>query len=264
MTEWWAAVVLGGIGIVAWLVATAWRGARAHTAAPAAQASLREGLDVFLAPWRADLDRTRRQVVRISLEPLDQDELLRSKVGGQAWWPEGEPAPTAADGTALVLLAQIDLGEMPAIAGFPDRGLLQFFISATSGFGADWDQEGDSLVAYWPDVSMRARRLPVAGDREYLPHRPSRPLAMHFELRDELVSSTDHRFRALCGGRVFEAAARFAATRGWTPICSRRPSWSRSRALATRLAATRTSPRTIPAAITTRKSCCSNSIPTST
>ena len=78
---------------------------------PAPEETVSEAtLQAALEPHRQALEATRRPVVRIELEDFPQDEPQASKVGGSAWWPEGEAAP-------LAFGAHVPFGPMLAIAG---------------------------------------------------------------------------------------------------------------------------------------------------
>lgn len=71
-----------------------------------------------------------------------------TKIGGTPYWPVDEEWPTQ-KGTPMICLAQLDLSRLPAIPGYPSKGLLQFFIS-------DYDDWGNSLnckVIYHTDTS---------------------------------------------------------------------------------------------------------------
>ena len=63
-----------------------------------------------------------------------------SKFGGQPWWPRDLDYPHSASGNPLYLLAQINLAEAPALPGFPNRGLLQFFIANDEVYGFDFER----------------------------------------------------------------------------------------------------------------------------
>jgi hypothetical protein len=140
-------------------------------------------VDRFLAPYREALDRLRRPVVRIGLEPFAEDSLTASKVAGRAWWPECEAAPKGEDAADMTLLSQTNVSEVPALAGYPLKGLLQFFIVATDVYGANFDDalslanlgvQRNFRVVYWPDLSRQAK-APAIASSDILPQRPDAP-----------------------------------------------------------------------------------------
>ncbi|TNJ34809.1 DUF1963 domain-containing protein [Arenimonas terrae] len=202
-----------------WLLARAMPHANAK---PTTEPVTAAHVDAFLAPHRATFEASRRPVHHLSLEPFADDEPTASKVGGRAWWPQDEPAPTGSKGQPLVLLAQINFAELPPTPGYPDRGLLQFFITANDFYGANFDgqlgedeltRQRDFRVVYWRDTERPSQRLPlVTGD--YLPHRPEQPLRMGFEPGREGLSAVDDRFQAAWPGGLYAAAEAHAARQG--------------------------------------------------
>ena len=80
--------------------------------------------------------------------------LFDSKLGGSFYLPEGMDVPEV-KGNKLSLLAQINLDQQPKITGFPDKGLLQFFI-ADDGYyglgGAGEDRSQAAAVRYIAEV----------------------------------------------------------------------------------------------------------------
>jgi uncharacterized protein YwqG len=175
-------------------------------------------IDAFIAPQLARLEATRRPVIRIELMPMSEDELRISKVGGRAYWPRGQRYPTGADGRALYLLAQIDFAQVPATDGYPNHGLLQFYIADTDSYGMNFDggmneaalsRQRDYRVVYWPDTQAdpEAMTLPPSN---LLPHDPDKPRRMVFSVETELLTLEDHRFDGLFAGNAYAAIESYA------------------------------------------------------
>lgn len=216
-------VVAGILAVLGfWLVG---RQDRAVTSLPTLEKPVSEAtVQAALEPFREGLEATRRPVVRIDLEDFPQDDPQASKVGGSAWWPEGESAPVGQDGEDLVLLAQINFAEMPASPGYPGTGLLQFFISPDDFYGANIDSDFSAeelsvqrgfRVAYWPDTFAPGRVLPVNADEEFMtPHLPDKPRRMRFIAGDEVLSSSDYRFDQLLGGNAYKILEAWAKANG--------------------------------------------------
>ena len=184
-----------------------------------------EQVEAALAPYRAALEKTRRPVARIALEAMATDDATVSKVGGRAWWPAGQPAPTSDQGMTLVLLAQLNFAELPDMPGYPRTGLLQFFIALDDYYGAGFDGPGEEdglaeqrgfRVMYWPDISGPSEPLspPIKRADDYSPHDPRVPRRMRFQLDSEPLSAADHRFHALMGGDAFAAFDAWSRERG--------------------------------------------------
>lgn len=183
-----------------------------------------ELVQAALEPYREALEASRRPVVQISLVDFPEDEPLASKVGGSAWWPRAEAAPVGEDGSALVLLAQINFGEMPASTAYPDSGLLQFFIAPDDYYGANFDsgfsveelsEQRNFRVVYWPDTSGPEQTLPPQADEDYMtPHLPDKPRRMQFAAGQERMSSSDYRFDQMLGGNGYERFEAWADENG--------------------------------------------------
>lgn len=62
---------------------------------------------------------------RISFTPGATDPLVRTKVGGQPWWPKQLERPTCGEGHAMSFMAQIRCGDIPGFDGGPGS-LLSF------------------------------------------------------------------------------------------------------------------------------------------
>src|SRR5688500_10637751 len=89
------------VPLVLALLAGLWLLARATpraNAKPPTEPVTAAHVDAFLAPHQAVLDASRRPVHYLSLEPFADGEPTASKVGGRAWWPQDEPAPTGSKG----------------------------------------------------------------------------------------------------------------------------------------------------------------------
>lgn len=51
-----------------------------------------------------------------------------SRFGGRPAWPKDQPPLAGQNGKPMIFLAQINFEEAPPLEGFPDSGLLQFFV----------------------------------------------------------------------------------------------------------------------------------------
>ena len=158
-----------------------------------------------LKPVEAALAATERDVVKIELVAVDEDLPWISKVGGVPYLAIGEKMPVTEDGHEMVLLAQINFADVPPMAGYPERGLLQFFIVRASDEFVYGMNLGDySVQSLMQQHSFRVRYIakPVS-DRAQLqtvelpdtqgltPHDPRKPRAMRFRKARERISITD-------------------------------------------------------------------------
>jgi uncharacterized protein YwqG len=147
--------------------------------------------------------------------------------------PSGVPWPRAGDGSGerLHLLAQFNLAELPAPAGFPERGWLQFFILAGETYGMDLANLASGAghaVLYHPPAAGAPGQAEEEGpglddhiESLGLPFLEDRPVALTGEPVKAPLSYSDFRFAA----RARELAAADPATWSWLdgPMPADRP-----------------------------------------
>lgn len=90
---------------------------------------LRAKLDMLFAK----IDEKFPPVETVRLKPVhDKTTVFDSKMGGVPYFPKEMEYPTVREGDdkgkPLYFLAQLNFGELPHIKGFPEKGILQFFI----------------------------------------------------------------------------------------------------------------------------------------
>ena len=178
--------------------------------------------DTILAPYAAALASTQRPALAIALEPMADDDVLVGKVGGRAYWPQGHDYPRDGNGKPLFLLAQIDFSKTPKLTGYPDSGLLQFFIANDDLYGADFDAPAQSSaqkgfrVVYWPAplAAPDPSTVPVSHGETYLPMDPRKPRRMRFSAGSETIGAGDAGIETILGQSVYTLAEAYAARNG--------------------------------------------------
>ena len=163
-----------------------------------------------LEPFREQLLQTKQTFVRATAEKSRNTKLWESKVGGQPYLPKGQTWPVASDGRELFFLAQLNFSEMPPLAPFPSKGIVQFFILDDDLYGMNFD-EGEKQdtfrVLYHPDVVQNEAGLqtaaPMLRDFEELPHHPDESYPLKFSLEEEVVAITDYQFDQIFGADFF-------------------------------------------------------------
>lgn len=103
-----------------------------------------EKLDKLLAK----VDEKIKPVGTVRLKPKRATTtVFDSKLGGVPYFPKGMEYPTVREGynegKPLRLLAQLNLGALPKLEGFPTEGMLQFFVFHDDLYGADFDAPCD-------------------------------------------------------------------------------------------------------------------------
>ncbi len=82
-----------------------------------------------------------------------------ARLGGPAWFADGEAWPRGPDGEMLEFVAQFDLARLPPLEGFPARGVARFFVGRGDIWGANFDAPDRSNVrVLWHDGPQSAGR----------------------------------------------------------------------------------------------------------
>ncbi len=99
------------------------------------------------------MEELKKPCVKITLTDT-KPSVFESKVSGLGYIPHDGSVPTDSEGRQLRLLAQIDCAEIQ-LAGFPEKGLLQFWLAGTDLYGCDFDnptnQDGFRVI-YYPET----------------------------------------------------------------------------------------------------------------
>jgi len=146
-----------------------------------------------------------------------------SKLRGVPYYPKDRPWPLDAEGKPLVMLAQINFAEMPALPGYPTEGILQLYISPGYNDTQIWGMRVDAAprselerltdqsyfrAIYFPHVTRDAGSLitttpPVDFNDDY-----SFPAMLEARLTFAMASSyvrpEDYRFRRFFGQDGFD------------------------------------------------------------
>lgn len=163
-----------------------------------------------MEPFRERLLQTKAPFVRARAGKSGSLQLWQSKVGGNPYWPKGADWPSNSSGEELFFLAQINFAEVPTLAPFPNKGIVQFFIADDGHYGMDEDEaelQNGFRVIWHPepinDNNLLQSRAPL---RPYddLPHHPDESFPLKFELAEETASLPDYRFWEIFGQDFFQ------------------------------------------------------------
>ncbi|MFT3860796.1 YwqG family protein [Micropruina sp.] len=119
------------------------------------------------------VELTQQPVVRLEEAPGDT-HAYATNLGGPFYAPPGFDWPRTALGQLMLPLAQLNFAELPRLPGFPDSGMLQFFIADEDSYGMDLDNltsQTGFRVIYHREVGeiTLPNPVPVASDAEGLP-----------------------------------------------------------------------------------------------
>jgi len=160
------------------------------------------GLPSELEAYRDTILSTRMSYLDIDLLPSLHLLPWQSKVGGHPYLLSGQNYPLNEQGEPLFFLAQINFKEFPRLSGYPENGLLQFFINDDRSFGAK--VPNGFQVRYHPQVYTDANyvqdvKWPLRVFGPDLPFDPLASWAMRAERKEELVAPLDYRFEEKLG-----------------------------------------------------------------
>jgi uncharacterized protein YwqG len=169
--------------------------------------------DLIYANFSAELEQFRDQIEAsvkpyIHITPTENEalNLWQSKFGGLPYLPKDCEYPRDNKGNPLFLLAQINLAEMPELEGFPEEGILQFYIADADDYGLDFDnpkKQDRFRVLYFPEVSKSEGDLIT--DFSFLPSPELLPFvygmacSLVFQQNVMPVTVEDFQFQTLLG-----------------------------------------------------------------
>lgn len=160
-----------------------------------------------LLPFRKKIEATLQPFVEIKARPEKDLSLWQSKFAGLPYLPREVPYPLDAQGQAMALLAQLNFAEAPALEGFPERGILQFYLSHGDDlYGMcfeDLAKQSGFRILYFPTVVEDESTLIT--DFSFLPAFDRLPLqkscSLTFRLQQAPISVYDYRFDSVILGQ---------------------------------------------------------------
>lgn len=157
-------------------------------------------LSTALSAYAEHIEKTALPCLKIEAVPDNNMTLVQSKFGGEPYWPATVPYPKDAADNPMFLLAQLNFSEIPYLRGYPESGLLQFYISTNDLYGADFNnptaQRGFRVV-YFENVDETTAERDFSflnGDAfQYLPLHTAMRLV--FSHQTDYVGTGDVRFK---------------------------------------------------------------------
>ncbi|MCP4440850.1 MAG: DUF1963 domain-containing protein [Aureispira sp.] len=158
-------------------------------------------------PFEKKILDSKAPSIQIEATPTEHITISTSKFGGNPYLPKGEKLPQDQKAKNMLLLAQLNFGEIPDLEGYPAQGILQFFIGG-KGYGCDFSnptQQKNFCVRYYPSLADNYQT--DFGD--YTPSNDPmiNPLAggvyqLSFSVGEEYVPSSDVQFKKFMGDTV--------------------------------------------------------------
>ncbi|WP_411810730.1 YwqG family protein [Chryseobacterium scophthalmum] len=104
----------------------------------------------FLNEFKTQLEKYKLETIKISATPLENGESLQisdSKFLGKPYLPKEMEYPKDKENKPMVLWTQINFADVPVLDGYPDQGILQFFVSA------EWFDMDDYKVVFHNNIT---------------------------------------------------------------------------------------------------------------
>lgn len=154
-------------------------------------------LSQALADVWPEIQQTRRTYAKITATPSADIARTSSHFGYYPFLPHGFDYPIDGEGKPMLPLAQLNFAEMPALQGYPAKGILQFYIAATEAYGLDFDDPFNpsaARVVYFEDPQFTEMADDIAFlapliNSEFSP--VLKPHTLSFSLQNEYIGIGD-------------------------------------------------------------------------
>jgi uncharacterized protein YwqG len=166
-----------------------------------------------LEKYRDRIEATIKPYIEIQTQNNDDVNWWQSKFGGLPYLPKGFEYPKTPDGKYLFLLAQLNFYEIPPLDGFPDRGILQFYIADDDFYGLDLSNWADVdnptaedrfKIMYFPQPDFQVEN--IITNYDFLPEPELFPVhgccGLQFTKKYAPISTIDYQFTELLGEEI--------------------------------------------------------------
>ncbi len=157
-----------------------------------------------LEQYRSILEESVKPYIKVSGTQAETT-LFESKFGGYPYVPINQEHPKDSNGQPMMLLAQLNFEEMPHVEYMPQKGMLQFFVSAEDElYGADFDHptiQKDFRIIYHStiieDLNKVITDFSSLNTSELEDFIIPEAAKLKFELGYQPVTSRDYRFEKM-------------------------------------------------------------------
>jgi len=162
-----------------------------------------------LEHFRKEITKTIKPFVKVSVHK-NSTELHQSKFAGDPYLPKEVEHPKDKNGKSMKLLAQLNFEEIPKLEWMPNKGILQFFISAEDDVMGiefnDMNYQANFKIMFHTDIISDESFLVTDFsymnnlDTEFFPIQEE--LSLSFKIDYEPVSVEDYKISELLGESV--------------------------------------------------------------
>ncbi|MEG4090321.1 DUF1963 domain-containing protein [Microcoleus sp. Pol12B4] len=168
-----------------------------------------------LEKYRDRIEATIKPYIEIQTQNNDDVNWWQSKFGGFPYLPKGFEYPKTCDAKYLFLLAQLNFDEIPPLDGFPERGILQFYIADDDLYGLNLDNSANAdnytiedkfKIIYFPQPDFKVEN--IITNYDFLPKPEAFPVdgccSLQFTKKYAPISTNDYQFTELLGSEIDE------------------------------------------------------------
>lgn len=148
----------------------------------------------FLEKFRPQIENYKLDTVRILANPLKNNQTLtinQSKFLGLPYVPKGTAYPMGADGTPMIMLAQINFSEIPKLENYPSNGIFQLFVHPTKWY----DMSDYQILFHETDNEEHQTEFSFLTKKIYADSPINCEHSLLFKKETEYGGTTDFRFK---------------------------------------------------------------------
>jgi len=164
-----------------------------------------------LRPFRNKVFNTAKSFIKVKPHKSFSIDWWQSRIGGNPYFPKTMTYPTDNKGRPLLFLAQINFEDVPPIDSYPDKGILQFYISDDDLHGLDLDDmtnQNGFKILYFEEIDRDETNIftdfSFLPDFDYSPLLPNAAYPVEFRTMEEAMPVTDIEFETEFGEEFFQ------------------------------------------------------------
>lgn len=160
-------------------------------------------------PFKKEILQSQTFALYIEATASKNIAIVANKFGGFPYLPTDQQVPTDQDNKPMQLLAQLNFSELPKLAGYPQQGILQFFIGGNSTYGCNFEeptQQKNFKICYYsnPDFNAYQTEFGQYNPFQNLDNSPldGQEYLLSFSANQEYVPSSNVEFKKFLGDTV--------------------------------------------------------------
>ena len=164
-----------------------------------------------LRPFRNKVFNTTKTFIKASPRKSFTIDWWASRIGGNPYLPKSVDYPTDSNGRPLLFLCQLNFEDIPPLAPYPDKGILQFYISDDDMHGLDLDDmtnQDKFRLLYFEEIDRDETNILVdfsfLPKPDYSPLLPNAAYPIEFRTTEEVLPVSDILFDTEFGEDFFQ------------------------------------------------------------